>query len=99
MDEVAYNLGEIRGILSGMALELKGIKESQKCQSKDCETCRGEIDGEIGDISQDLENIKKKHVGEAAITGYLNNTLVQIGIIAGAASGVISLALFLKGMI
>jgi hypothetical protein len=94
MDEDAVLLalgnlqGEMRGYntrMDGLGREIGEIKTALKCKSEDCTTCRKEIDGQIGEI-------KKTHTGEAAIRGWKDKTLGEVGVIVGATLGVVSCA-------
>lgn len=105
--EVARILGNIEGRLGGIESGIQELRDVQKCQSKDCENCRKEINEEIDQkanldeflgVKKRLTDVEKKHTGEDAVAGYLSNKYVQIGILIGTMSGLVSLVIYVRGL-
>ena len=77
--------GEMRGYnqrMDGIGREIGEIKNSLKCKSEDCDTCRKEIDGRI-------DGIAKTHTGDEAVQTWWNSNITKGGIIIGIVIGII----------
>lgn len=88
--DIAMSLGEIKGELTGINREIKGIKDMFSNQGSDCKECRGQIDKRIEGVVDRIDTVERTHIGQGAVLKFMNSVTGMSVMIGGFIIAILS---------